>query len=489
MISCLPSTPEPLLTDAAGDHRLRPYPTGPRPPAALRLLNETRTLSQLKQAHAHILRHGLAHHPVVVGALLRLYSSHHRLDLASAVFSPNTMTASTFQWNLMIRAYVSNGSPLEALRLYNLLISRGCPTPDKFTFPFAIAACSALAHLPKGMELHALAIKAGFSDDTYVQNALIHLYLTCSTPDYARRVFDGMPVRTVGSWTALISGLVGLGDLDAAKQAFDAAPVKNVVTWTAMIDGCARNGRPEEAFELFQSMQAQDVRPNAFTVVALLIACNELGSLHLGRWVHDYARAHDGLGLARNVYVCTALIDMYSKCGSIEDAVKVFDEMPVRSLATWNSMISSLGVHGQGHEAIRLFREMEESGLKPDRITFVGVLCACARAGMTSEGCELFRYMVRQYGIVPRLEHFKSMAEVLGSAIHSSEDEIVELVSNLIVEMDDAGMEMLLRACRDYGDVMLEGVVSSCIHEVEVSRKGSTSEAQMQHHCFSWEVG
>lgn len=303
-----------------------------------------------------------------------------------------------------------------------------------------------------------------------------------------------MTMRTVGSWTALVSGLVGLGDLDAAKQAFDEAPDKNVVTWTAMIDGFSKNGRPDEAFELFHSMQAHNVRPNAFTVVALLIACNELGSLHLGRRVHDYARANSEL--STNVYVGTALIDMYSKCGSLMDAVKVFDEMPVRSLATWNSMITSMGVHGRGAEAIALFREMERSGLKPDRITLFGVVCACSRAGMVEEACELFKYLVRCYRIEPELEHYKCMAELLGSAIvNGKEDEIVDLVRKLIGVMDDAGVQLMLEACRYHGDVKLEGVVSSCIHEVEISKEGGSSKTQLQQQqqqqklCFSWEVG
>ncbi|URD83332.1 Pentatricopeptide repeat-containing protein [Musa troglodytarum] len=339
------------------------------PREALRLLSRSgsTTLGHAKLTHGRILRSGLSHDP----ALLRLYSSHCRFDLAARLLA-TFPDPPTIAWNLMIRAHTSAGAPLDAVLLYNRMLSRGL-RPDKFTFSFVVKACSMLLEVSKGKEVHAFAIKSGFWPDTFLQNALIHLYFCCGDPVSGRKV--------VVSWTALLSGLVACGEVDSARTVFDTMPIRNVVTWTAMIDGYARNGRPDEAFRLFRRMQDDDVMPNEFTVVALLIA--------VGRWVHEFAQKNGGLD--KDVYVGTALIDMYSKCGSLEDA----------SVATWNSMITSFGVHGRGKEAVALFMEMEKAKVLPDGITFVGVLSACVRECMVEEACRFFGSMVERYGIGP----------------------------------------------------------------------------------------
>ncbi|XP_010929544.1 pentatricopeptide repeat-containing protein At3g26630, chloroplastic [Elaeis guineensis] len=472
MVSCLACALDPL-----------PQPRLVLAPCdALRLLNQSKTPKQLRQLHARILRAGLSCDPAVLAALLRLYSSHRCLDLASRLFSafPNPPTIA---WNLMIRAHAAGGAPRDALLLYNRMIASGVG-PDKFTFPFAVKACSSLSEVRKGKEVHAFAIKVGFFLDLFVQNALIHFYLTCGDSVSGRKVFDGMRAKSVVSWTALISGLLACGDMEAARAVFDAAPVRNVVTWTAMIDGCARNGRPDEAFELFQQMLQDGTRPNEFTVVALLIACTELGSSSLGRRVHELARKNGGL--ERSVYVGTALVDMYSKCGSLEEAARVFGQMPKRSLATWNSMITSLGVHGRGKEAVALFREMERANVKPDGITFVGVLSACTREGMVEEGFRLFARMVECYGIAPLFEHYSCLAQLLGCANNLSGG--VEMIENLMSKFDARARQMMLRACRMNGNVRVEEVLGNCIRDLELS-SGSASLAQIECRSIEWRVG
>lgn len=291
------------------------------------------------------------------------------------------------------------------------MIMLGVP-PDKFTFPFAVNACSACGALGKGKEIHGFAIKTGLYGDVVLQNTLIHLYLRCGDESYGRLVFDRMRVRSIVSWTTLLAGLIYCGEMAEARAVFNKMPVRNVVSWTAMIDGCARNGQPEEAFELFRRMQMDNVAPNEFTLVGLLIACVKLGSLELGRWVHDLAWKN-GM-LQSSVFVGTAVIDMYSKCDSLQDALEVFQQMPVRSVATWNAMITSLGVHGLGRQAVSLFRGMEKDGtVKPNDITFIAVLSACMQEGMISEGCRYFRYMVEHYGIQPNRVHLDCLVELL----------------------------------------------------------------------------
>ncbi|KAK1295481.1 Pentatricopeptide repeat-containing protein [Acorus calamus] len=439
---------------------------------ALHLLRASRGPMQLKQVHANIIRtHPHQPDAVLLTNLIRLYSSHHAIDYAHRVFLhiPNPPT---FAWNLIIRAHSLNASPRQAILLYNLMTLRAVP-PDKFTFPFVLKACSLCSAIDKGQEVHARALKSGRSKDIFVQNTLMHLYFTCGDPLSGRKVFDEMNFRSVISWTALIAGYAACGELEAARDVFERTRVRNVVTWTAMINACASNGRPDEAFELFWQMRAEGVEPNEYTIVGLLGACAELGSLNLGEWVHNLVRKN---GLELSVFVGTALIDMYSKCGSLEDALCVFEGMRVKGLATWNSMITGLGVHGRGREVIALFREMERGDVRPDKLTFIGVLSACVRAGLLEEGLWYFHYMRKRYGIEPGVEHFGCVIELLGRA--GMLDDAHEILKSLEDGSLDDVDELLHESLNRWELVPL------------MMRGGKVNHSmQMRGQSYEWEVG
>lgn len=389
------------------------------PKKALFLLQNCKNFKHLKQIHANIIRSGLSNHQLLARKLIHLYSSHGTIAYAIILFRQIEIPC-TFTWNLFIRANTINGLSEEALLWYRNMVRHGI-APDKFTFPFVIKACTLSFAIDLGKVVHASLIKYGFSTDTFVQNNLIDLYFKCGHKQCGHKVFEKMRVRNVVSWTSMISGLVACGEVQAARRVFDEMPSKNVVSWTAMINGYIRSQQPEEAVELFGRMQAENVCPNEYTLVSLIKACTEMGIPSLGRKIHDFAITNC---FEIGVYLGTALIDMYSKCGSLKDAVEVFETMPERSLATWNSMISSLGVHGLGEEALNVFSEMERVNVKPDAITFVGVLCACVHMKNVEAGCAYFKRMTQHYGIVPIPEHYKCMAELY--ARYSSLDEAFE---------------------------------------------------------------
>ncbi|KAJ4826477.1 Pentatricopeptide repeat-containing protein, chloroplastic [Turnera subulata] len=362
------------------------------------------------------------------------------------------------------------------------MISQGFP-PDKFTFPFAIRACRVAGALEKGKEVHGFAIKTGFINDTVLFNSLMCLYLECRDVDYGRRVFDKMRVRNVVSWTTLIAGLIACGDLDAASRAFRKMPDRNVVSWTALIDGYVRNQLPQEAFKLFRGMQLHNVRPNEFTLVSLLKASTQLGSLKLGGWVHDYILKN---GFEVGAFLGTALIDMYSKCGSLEDARQVFDKMEIKTLATWNAMITSLGVHGYGMEAIDLFAEMVVARVRPDAVTFVGVLCACVRMNDVEQGYRYFKYMRKYYGIKPILEHYSCMIELYRRA--DLLDEVRELVNSMRMQLNGDVAEEWIRKISSDSVVDLDKLSEP--HDQGLDYLGTpTSLLRDQLQCFKWDAG
>ncbi|XP_018483055.1 pentatricopeptide repeat-containing protein At3g26630, chloroplastic [Raphanus sativus] len=399
------------------------------PDKASFLLKTCSNFPQLKQIHAKIIRHHLSNDQLLARHLISLSSSFGQTNYASLVFR-HLPSPSTFTWNLTIRSLSLNNKPREALLLFLLMLTIH-PHLDKFTLPFVIKACLAESSLRFGTQVHGLAVKTGLVSDVFLQNTLMDLYFKSRRPDCGRKVFDEMPGRNIVSWTTMLYGLVSNERLDDAEVVFRRMPTRNVVSWTAMIAAYVKNRRPDEAFQLFRRMQVDDVEPNEFTLVSMLQASTQLGSLSMGRWVHDYAYKNGFSQL--DCFLGTALIDMYSKCGSLEDARRVFDVMESRrSLATWNSMITSLGVHGLGEQALSLFEEMEdEEGVEPDAITFVGVLSACANTGNVKDGLRYFIRMIYVYGITPIQEHSSCMIQLLEQALEVNKVDFMDSDPNI----------------------------------------------------------
>ncbi|XP_058737672.1 pentatricopeptide repeat-containing protein At3g26630, chloroplastic-like [Vicia villosa] len=372
-------------------------------------LQNCNNFKQLKQIHARIIRFGLTHDQLLIRKLCQFSSSYGKVDYASLVFD-QLDSPDTFTWNVMIRACNTSGSPEKAIFLFKEMYCHGFET-DKFTYPFVLNACIASGFIDFGRVVHGVSIKMGFWSDVYVQNNMMNLYFKCGRDvvEDGWKVFDRMRVRNVVSWTTVIAGLVGCGKLDAAREVFEKMGCKNVVSWTAMIDGYVKCGNPIMAFDLFERMLLANVRPNEFTLVSLIKACTDLGSLKLGRRMHDFALKN---GFEVGPFLGTALIDMYSKCGSLDNAVRVFGLMQVRNLATWNTMITSIGVHGFREEVLDLFEEMERANVVPDAITFVGVLSACVQMNDLEKGYKYFSLMTEHYGITPIFEHYTCIVEL-----------------------------------------------------------------------------
>ncbi|KAL9257230.1 Pentatricopeptide repeat-containing protein [Drosera capensis] len=210
---------------------------------------------------------------------------------------------------------------------------------------------------------------------------------------------------------------------------------RDVVCWNVMIDAYVQNGMPGEGVGLFRRMLREKVRPGEVTVVAVLSGCGQLGALELGRWVHAYV-VNGGIGM--NLRGKTALVDMYCKCGSLEDATAVFDSIEDKDVVAWNAMIAGFGLHGFGDKTLELFDEICEAGIRLSDITFIGVLNGCANAGLVSQGKGIFHQMNDMYGIKPKAEHYGCMVNLLSRA--GLVQEAYELVKN----MDVVGTYVLL---------------------------------------------
>lgn len=274
-------------------------------------------------------------------------------------------------------------------------------------------------------------VKMGLSVGTPVFNGLLKLYVNCGCIGSARKLFDEMRERDRASWSVMISGLV-------------------------------KNGFGYEALELFREMQVQGVDMDEFTLASVVGTCGHLGALDLGKWVHSYI---DKEGVKVDVVLGTCLVDMYSKCGSLHDALKVFEGMCERDIMAWSAMIGGCAIHGNGEKALELFNDMKRANVSPNCVTFTSVLCACSHSGLIDEGCRYFDGMQLEYGIVPQLEHYGCMVDLFcraGLVVRAH-----EFIKNMRVEPNVVLWRTLLVACKTHGFKDLGEHISRHILELE----------------------
>ncbi|KAL6861907.1 hypothetical protein ACP4OV_017607 [Aristida adscensionis] len=385
--------------------------------------------------HGFAVKCAFAEHEHVVTGLISLYAKCGDMDCARRLFDrmkePDLVT-----YNALISGYSVNSMVESSVELFKELVALGW-RPNSSTLVALIPVYSPFGHELLSRCLHAFVTKARFDADALVSTALTTLYCR-------------------------------LNDMESARSIFDAMPEKTMESWNAMISGYAQNGLTEMAVALFQQMQELNVQPNPITISSTLSACAQLGALSLGKWVHKII-AKENLEL--NVYVMTALIDMYVKCGSIAEARSIFDRMDNKNVVSWNAMISGYGLHGQGAEALKLYNKMMDARLVPTSSTFLSVLYACSHAGLVEEGRRVFRAMTNEYGISPGIEHCACMVDLLGRA--GKLKEAHELISEFPKSATGPGVwGALLGACMVHKDSELAKLASQKLFELEPENTG-----------------
>ncbi|XP_058208743.1 pentatricopeptide repeat-containing protein At2g35030, mitochondrial [Rhododendron vialii] len=278
-------------------------------------------------------------------------------------------------------------------------------------------------------------------------------------------LFERMPERDVPSWNAIITGFVQNGDLERAQKLFNDMPQKNVISWTSMITGYVQDGQSEEALRKFSRMQAADgVKPNQGTFVSVLGACSDLAGLSEGRQIHQVIckTVHQN-----DAFVVSALINMYSKCGELGTAGKMFNDgfSSQRDLVSWNGMIAAYAHHGCGDEAIGLFKEMRNLDIQPNDVTYVGLLAACSHAGLVDDGLKYFDELTRDNAIQIRQEHYACLVDLCGRA--GKLKEAFEFIQKLPTEPSANVWRALLAGCNVHGNTDIGKLASMKILDVE----------------------
>lgn len=291
----------------------------------------------------------------------------------------------------------------------------------------------------------------------------------------ARKVFDNISHKNVTAWNSMLVAYVRWSvDTVNAMRLFDRMPERDVFSWTTVIAACARSGRSKQAVVLFQRMYCAGVTADQVTMISVLSACADLGDFELGRRIHSWVMNNNNSSRRHRQLVSldNALINMYVKCGAIDEAYSIFQNMAERSVVSWTTMITGLVVHGQAKRAMEIFQQMQQSRESPDETTFIGVLCACNLMRRPDEGLNYFNYMTKTYNIKPTVRHFSCIVDMLSKA--GRIDEAVQIIEAdmLPIQPNEAVWSCLLSGCRIHGNFHTASLAGRRLLELEQQQEG-----------------
>ncbi|KAJ7539126.1 hypothetical protein O6H91_11G077500 [Diphasiastrum complanatum] len=323
----------------------------------LKACSKGKASNKVKLVHAEIIKNRLESDIFVGTSLVDAYAKCGNIIAARQVFD-NLPNRNLVSWNTMISAYAQNGSGHQALELFEKMQEEDIK-PDGISFVSALKACGLIRSIDKGKVIHYLIRKSSLDSDIIVGNSLVDMYMKCGS------VLQGCDV-------------------------FNKLPKRDVVSWNAIIGGHVRHGHGKQALQLFKNMEEEEVEPDNVTYVVILKACGSIGAIEDGILIHNKISRRQ---LESDVFVGTALMNMYAKCGKLFEARLVFEKLKVRNRVSWNAMIAGYVNHRLDKEAIKLFEEMQQNGVQPDKITFQSVLKACGRISL-HEGRMIHRQVV-----------------------------------------------------------------------------------------------
>ncbi|KAH6771183.1 Pentatricopeptide repeat superfamily protein [Perilla frutescens var. hirtella] len=405
-------------------------------------------LHQGKWVHGNVIKNGILVTSYLFTSLLDMYVKCGAVQDARLIFD-EVHIIDLFSWTTMIMGYAKNGFADEALFLFTDKKWQDV-CPNAITLASVLSACAQSANLNLGSSVHSLGIKLG-QDDVNVMNALVDMYAKC------RRVGD-------------------------ARNLFESMIEKDVVSWNSIISGYSHNGYFYEALKLYNLMRSNCYRSDPVTVVAVLSASASLGDIRFGSAIHAYS-TREGFLAFNSVYVGTALLNLYAKCGDAKSARAVFDEMAEKNTVTWSAMIGGYGKQGDSNECLELFNNMLKENVEPTDIVFTAVLSACSHTGMITEGWRYFDKMCHTYNFIPSTRHYVCMVDLLARS--GSLEEAWKFVEGMPVQPDCTILGSFLHGCSmhsrfDLGDLavrkMLELYPDDAGHYMLMSNLNASRE-------------
>ncbi|KAL5982828.1 hypothetical protein ACLOJK_016905 [Asimina triloba] len=419
-----------------------------------------------KKIHEYVLGHpGLCNDTAIGNALISFYAKCDSLEDAIWTFS-SMQKRDLISWNTMLAAYAEGGCQDKAVDHLRHMQIEGL-RPDSVTFLSILNLCPLLGPISV-KEAHGCSIRVGLMNELTVGNAIIDAYSKCGSIEYALRTFKSLSQKNAITGNVLISGYVTHKcSQEDAEMIFSHMQDRDLTTWNLMVQVYAQNDCADHALNLFHDLQDQEMRPDAMSLMSILPVCTRLASAQLLRQCHCYAiRA-----CFSDLCLEGALVDAYSKCGSINYAYKLFCMSSQKDLVMFTAMISGYAMHGNGEEALKVFSQMLQLNIKPDHVIMTAVLSACSHVGLIDEGWRHFNSMGEVHGIKPTMEHYSCMVDLLarGGKLKNAYD----FITNMPIKPNSNVWGTLLGACKTHNEVDLGRLAADHLFDAEAENIGN----------------
>lgn len=382
-----------------------------------------------RKIHVEIVQEGLEGELYLRSALVDLYAKCGLINEAQDIFD-ELADKDVVSWNALITGYTEHGLAANVLLCSEQMELHGV-APSPSTYVCCLAACGSLGSISQGQEIHSRAVKEGLDGELRVGSAFIAMYSK-------------------------------FGLLSEAKDAFQHLRIRDAVSWTSLIAAYADAGLADEALDCLEQMVQEGLSPDSITYCCCLKACGSLVSVGKGQRLHTYI-AEDGLD--KDLHVCSCLVDVYAKCGLLEEASDLFQDLPVKDVILWNALVAGYACRGESDQVVRLVKGMISRGTGPDDVTSLNVLIACSHAGRIDYGLHLFCVMKAYFSIPDKMNHYATMVDLLARA--GQLDKAAVIMESIHFEPDPVAWTSILAACQNVGNIELARQAFDCAIDMD----------------------
>ncbi|XVE93555.1 hypothetical protein REPUB_Repub01dG0205000 [Reevesia pubescens] len=376
-------------------------------------------------------------------AMVAAFCREGEMEMALELFWKEPELNDAVSWNTLISGYQQHGYLEESLKLFVMMRQNGFRW-NEHTFTTVLSVCSTLKNLKTGKEVHGWVLKNGLSSNPFVSSGIVDVYCKCGKMKYAELMHLDSGRSNSFSVTSMIVGYSSQGNMVEARRLFDSLAEKNSVVWTALFSGYLKSQNCDALFQLLSEFWDEEATiPDGLVLMSVLGACALQAALDPGKQTHGYILR---VGIEMDEKLFSAMIDMYSKCGNITYAEKMFQKVNAKDSVIYNVMMAGYAHHGHESKVFLLFEEMLQQGIRPDAVTFVALLSACRHCGLVELGEKYFNSMTESYKILPEIDHYACMIDLYGRA--NQLEKAVAFMKVIPIEHDAAIMGAFLNACR-----------------------------------------
>ncbi|KAK6936773.1 DYW domain [Dillenia turbinata] len=384
----------------------------------LSVCSSLRALDLAKQVHSQVMLLGLENNEHVGNSLVDMYMkcsdmTEDAIRAFNGISSPNVIS-----WTSLIAGLSEHGLEEDSLKAFMDMVAAGVK-PNSYTLSTILGACSKIRSKAQTEKLHGFVIKTKADDDINVGNALVDAY-------------------------------AGLGQVDDAWLIIGRMSRRDAITYTSLATRLNQLGHHKMALSIISSMCSDNIKMDGFSMASFLSASASLSAVEPGKLLHCYSFKS---GLGSYVSVSNGLVNLYGKCGLIEDTWKAFKDIREPDVVSWNGLMQGSASYGHFDHALSTFEDMQLAGVKPDSVTFSLVLSSCSSGGFPDLGLQYFRSMSEVHNMVPHLDHYVCLVDLLGRAARLHE--AVDVINSMPLKPNAQMYKTLLAACRSYGHVTL----------------------------------